>query len=562
MRRLPKSILLACLSRSRPLPLPSHRPALPRLHPPPPPARLPFSTQTLTPGPSPPPDAASTAKPAGLELLEAAELHESEGDHHKALDLALKALAPLQESHGGWSLPVARALRVAGASASRAGRPTDALDSLAAAAEVVDYLVPAHRGVPEVAAVGAAVHEQLARAETAVGRRWDAAADLQRALEFKCGYLEEGSAELGDAYRDVAEACAGVLAFDKALPLCSKALEIAERRHGEDSMEVAKVRRLLSAVYTGLGSYEEALEQIQLARTAYEQLAVNAELSQVEIDGANIRIMLGRSEDAMDDLKRVMQRVDKESEERVLSYVTMAKILSSESEDRLSDARRCLEIARGILDAKDSMNTGRVAEAYAEISMLYESMAQLDLSLSLMKKTLAILGTATEMQHIEGSISARMGFLLLITQRVAEAVPYLESAVDKLKNCFGPRHFGLGFAYKHLGQAYLEMEQHESAVKFFILAKDIIDATFGPTHEDSIDINQSLANAYGLMGSYKLAIDFQERVIDAYSSCNNGFSEDLREAHRLLEQLRKKVQGSTAAVFPANSLPVLPERND
>nr|CAB3474951.1 unnamed protein product [Digitaria exilis] len=495
MRRLPKS-LLAGLSR----PLRARSP-LPPLHPPPPnhpkPRRFPFSTQTLAPAPSPPSDAAA-AKPAGLAFLEAAELHESEGDHSKALDLAIKALAPLHESHGGWSLPVARALRLAGAAASRAGLAGDGLESLVAAAEVVDYLAPARRGDPEVAAVGAAVYEQLAHAKMAVGRRWDAVGDLRRALELRTGCLDEGSAELGDAYRDVAEAYAGVLDFDKALPLCLKSLGIAEQRFGEDSAEVAKVRRLLAAVYTGLGRHVDALEQIELARMAYERLGLNVELSQVEIDGANICILLGKSEEALNDLKRVMKRADKESEERALAYVTMAKILSSQ--ERIGDAKRCLEIARGIIDTKDSVNPERIAEAYAEISMLHESMAEFETSLSLMKKTLAILEGAKEMQHIEGSLSARMGWLLLHTKRVAEAVPYLETAVDKLKNCFGPQHFGLGFVYKHLGEAYLEMDKHETAVKFLTLAKGIIHATFGPTHDDSIDTNQSLANAYGLMG--------------------------------------------------------------
>uniref|UniRef100_A0A0A9A4N4 MalT-like TPR region domain-containing protein n=1 Tax=Arundo donax TaxID=35708 RepID=A0A0A9A4N4_ARUDO len=262
----------------------------------------------------------------------------------------------------------------------------------------------------------------------------------------------------------------------------------------------------------------------------------------------------------MNELKRVMQRSDKESEERALAYVTMAKILSYE--ERFGDSKRCLDIARGIIDTKDSMNPGRVAEAYAEISMLYESMADFEISLSLMKQTLVILEGASKMQHIEGSILARMGWLLVLTKRVAEGVPYLERAVDKLKNCFGLQHFGLGFAYKHLGQAYLDMDQHQSAVKFLTLAKDIINATFGPTHEDSIDTNQSLANAYGLMGSYKLAMDFQEQVIDAYKTCDIDSSEELREAHRLLEQLRKKAQGSPSAVFPANALPLLPENNN
>ncbi|KAI4995147.1 hypothetical protein ZWY2020_035050 [Hordeum vulgare] len=518
MRRLHRSLLLAALSRPLarhrpplPLPLPLHRPPPPQPHRP-----LPFSTGALaTP---PPPDAAPTAQPAAaaaLASLEAAERQESSGDHQKALDLALKALGPLQESHGGWSLPVARALRLAGAATCRLGSLADSLDSLEAAAEIVDSL---QGGSAEAATVAAAVHEQLARTKTAVGRRWEAVASFQRALELKCRFLGAGSAELGDAYREVAEAYAGVLCFDKALRLCLKALDIAEKRSGEGSAEAAKVRRILVVAYTGLGHHEEALEQNELVRMEYERLGMDAELSLVEIDGASLRIMLGRTEAAMNDLKKVMKRASKDSEERALAFVAMAKI-----------------------------------------SMLYESMNEFEMSLCLMKKTLVFLEGASGMEHIQGSISARMGFLLLLTKRIDESVPFLEKAVEKLKNCFGPAHFGLGFAYKHLGEAYIEMGQPESSIKFFELASDIINAAFGPKHEDSIEILQCIANAYGLMGSYKNAMDFQQRVIDAYESCGPSSNYEIREAHRLLEQIRKKAEGSRSAVFPANTLPVLPE---
>ena len=57
-------------------------------------------------------------------------------------------------------------------------------------------------------------------------------------------------------------------------------------------------------------------------------------------------------------------------------------------------------------------------------------------------------------------------------------------------------------------------------------------------------------------------MDFQEQVIDAYKSCGTGSSDDLREACRLREQLRMKAKGLRHAVFPANSLPVLPKHND
>ncbi|KAM0922084.1 hypothetical protein ACQ4PT_006336 [Festuca glaucescens] len=572
MRRLHRSLLAAALSK----PLNRYRPPPPLLHRTPlrPYQSLPFSTGALTTPlptsdaaptaqpaalttPPPTPNAAPTSQPTALASLEAAERQEASGDHQEALDLALKALGPLQESHGGWSLPVARALRLAGAAAFRLNLLNDSLDSLEAAAEIVDSLLG---GGAEAATVGAAVLEQLARTKTAMGRRWDAVADLRRALELKGRFLEGGSAELGDACKDVAEAYVGVLCFDKALPLCLKALEITVKRFGDGSAEVAKVRQILMVAYTGLGRNEEALEQNKLLRMVYEGLGMDVELSLVEIDGAGLSILLGRTEDAMNDLKKVMNRASKDSEERALAFVTMAKILCSQ--ERLSDSRRCLEIARETLDSKRSANPERTAGAYTEISMLYESMTEFEMSLCLMKKTLAFLERVSGMQPFQGSISARLGWLLLLTKRVDEAVPLLEKAVEKLKNCFGPLHFGLGFAYKHLGEANIELNQLEAAVKFFVLASDIITAAFGPKHEDSIEILQLIANAYGLMGSYKHAEDYQLRVIAAYESCGPDMSYEQREARRLLEQLRRKAEGSPHAVFPANSLPVLPQNRE
>ncbi|EAY88562.1 hypothetical protein OsI_10036 [Oryza sativa Indica Group] len=549
MRRLPKSLLLA--SFSKPF-LRRNREPLPLLRPPPRPLPrvLPFAARTLAAPAAPPPEAAPAAQSDGFALLEAAQLREAADDHQEALALAIKALEPLQASHGGWSLPVARTLRLAGAAASRLGRLTDSLDSLNAAADIIDSL---EAGDAEVAAVGAAVHEQLARTKTAMGRRWDAASDLMRAMELKAVFLEKGSLELGNAYKDVAEAYRGVLACDKALPLCLEALEIARNHFGGDSQEVAKVRQLLATIYAGSSRNEEALEQYEIVRMVYERLGLDVELSLAETDVAMVLVLLGRSEEAMDVLKRVINRAGKESEERALAFVAMANILCIQ--DRKADSKRCLEIAREILDTKISVSPLQVAQVYAEMSMLYETMIEFEVALCLMKKTLVFLDGVSEMQHIQGSISARMGWLLLKTERVDEAVPFLQSAIEKLKNCFGPLHFGLGFAYKHLGDAYLAMNQSESAIKYFTIAKDIINATYGPKHEDTIDTIQSIANAYGVMGSYKQAMDYQEQVIDAYESCGPGAFEELREAQRLRYQLKIKARGLPHACFPANSLP-------
>lgn len=55
-------------------------------------------------------------------------------------------------------------------------------------------------------------------------------------------------------------------------------------------------------------------------------------------------------------------------------------------------------------------------------------------------------------------------------------------------------------------------------------------------------------------------MDFQQQVVDGWEAQGPSAADEVREAHRLLEQLKKKAQGSRSAVFPANSLPLPPSR--
>ncbi|XP_008784696.3 protein KINESIN LIGHT CHAIN-RELATED 2-like [Phoenix dactylifera] len=496
----------------------------------------------------------------GAACLMVGERLESPGfeEADKALDFALRALKIFEKRDGGWSLSIVKALRLMGSIACKLERFDDSLESLNAADEILERLQFGSCSDSEVWLVSIAVQLQLASTKTAMGRRREALLNLRKSLELKKSILEHSSLELGTAYKHLAEACTVVLDFKEALPLCWKALEIYEAQFGVDSAEVVQVRQLLGIIYTSLGKNEEALKQNELSRRVLESSGLDTELLEVEINVANIQIALGRVDEAMNTLKRAIQRSEKESETRAFVFVSMAKALCCQ--EKFGDSRRCLEIACGILDTKDSASPAKVAEAYADIAMLYETMNEFETALSLMKRTLAMLEKLPQEQHLEGSIMARMGWLLLVTKRVPQAVPYLESAIEKLKNCFGPKHFGLGFVYKHLGQAYLEMDQPQSAVKMLALAKDIIDFSFGPYHEDSIDTCQCLANAYGAMGSFSLAMEFQQQVADAWENHGPGARDELREAHRLLEQLKKKAQGSPSAVFPANTLPLPPQK--
>ena len=440
-------------------------------------------------------------KELGLASLKLGLKMDQEGeDPEKTLAFANRALKALDKNDKP-SLLVAMALQLMGSANYSLKRFNDSLGYLNRANRVLARLEEESScSVDDIRPVLHAVQLELANVKTAVGRREEALVNLTKCLEIKEMTLEKDSKELGAAYRDLAEAHTAVLNFKEALPFCLKALEIHKKQLGHNSVEVAHDRRLLGVVYTGLEEHQKALEQNELSQKVLKNWGLSSELLRAEIDAANMQIALGKYDEAINTLKGVVQRTDKESENRALVFISMAKALCNQ--EKFADSKRCLEIACGVLDKREMVSPVEVAEAYMEISMQYETMNEFETAISLLKRTLAMLEKLPQEQHSEGSVSARIGWLLLLTGKVAQAIPYLESAAERLKESFGSKHFGVGYIYNNLGAAYLELDRPQSAAQMFAVAKDIMDVSLGPHHADSIEACQNLSNAYGAMGRY------------------------------------------------------------
>ncbi|KAL1143143.1 hypothetical protein V6Z11_A11G142200 [Gossypium hirsutum] len=408
--------------------------------------------------------------------------------------------------------------------------------------------------VEDIRPVMHAVQLELGNVKTAMGRREEALGNLKKALEIKEMTLEKDSKELGLAYRDLAEAYASVLNFKEALPFGLKALEIHRKELGNNSVEVAHDRRILGVIYTGMEEHEKALEQNELSQKILKNWGLSSELLRSEIDAANMQIALGKYDEAINTLKGIVQQTDKDSENRALVFILMGKALCNQ--ERFADSKRCLEIACGILDKKETVSPIEVAEAYSEISMQYETMNEFEIAISLLKRSLALLEQQPQEQHSEGSVSARIGWLLLLKGEVPQSIPYLESAAEILKESFGSKHFGVGYIYNNLGAAYLELDRPQSAAQMFAVAKDIMDVSLGPHHVDSIETCQNLSKAYSAMGSYPLAIEFQQRVVDAWEGHGASAEDELREAQHILEELKTKARGTSTNQFPTKALPL------
>ncbi|WCJ38374.1 Tetratricopeptide repeat (TPR)-like superfamily protein [Euphorbia peplus] len=495
-------------------------------------------------------------KELGLALLKIGLKLDQEGeDPDQALSFASRALNALDRDDGKPSLPVAMALQLMGSVNYSLKRFNDSLGYLNRANRILGKLEEGGlMNVEDIRPVLHAVQLELANVKTAMGRREEAVQNLKKCLEIKVLTLEEDSKELGVAYRELADAYVAVLNFKEAFPYAMKALEIHKNGLGTNSVEVAHDRKLLGVIYSGLEEHEKALEQNQLSQQVLKNWGFSSDLLHAEIEASNMQIALGRYEEAINTLKGVVQQTEKDSETRAMVFISMAKAMVHL--ERFLDSKRCLEIACGILDKKEEVSPIEVAEAYSEIAMQYETMNEFETAISLLKRTLSLLEKIPQEQHSEGSVSARIGWLLLLTGKVQQAVPYLESAAERLKESFGSKHFGVGYIYNNLGAAYLEMDRPQSAAQMFAIAKDIMDVALGPHHADSIESCQNLSKAYGAMGSHGLAIEFQQQVIDAWESHGPSAQDELDEACRLLEQLKSKTHGASANQLPLKALPL------
>ncbi|KAK9087379.1 hypothetical protein Syun_029773 [Stephania yunnanensis] len=491
----------------------------------------------------------------GLACLKVGLHLEQEGESpEKTLEFGNRALKIFNRNDKE-SLPIAMTLHMMGSACYSLKRFNDSLGYLNRANRVLSKLESEGYSADVIRPVLHAVQLGLANTKTAMGRREEALVNLRKCLDLKEMTLEPSSREIGVANRDLAEAYVAVLNFKEALPHCAKALDIHKAQLGNNSVEVAHDRRLLGVIYTGLEEHQKALEQNVLSKKVLKNWGLNSELLRAEVDTANMQIALGKYYEAIDTLKSVVQQTDKESETRALIFIAMANAMCNL--EMFADSKRCLEISSSILDKKEKESPVEVAEAYMEIAVLYETMNEFETAIILLKRSLAILEKLPQEQHLEGNASARLGWLLLLTGKVELAIPYLESAAERLRESFGSKHFGVGYICNNLGAAYLELNRPQSAAQMFAMAKEIMEVSLGPHHADSIEACQNISKAYAAMGSYVLAMDFQQQVINAWGSHGPRAHDELREAQRVFEQLKEKARGLKSDDISTKALPLL-----
>ncbi|XP_059433134.1 protein KINESIN LIGHT CHAIN-RELATED 2-like [Corylus avellana] len=494
----------------------------------------------------------------------AAILELEEEDPEKILSFANRALKVFEKDNQLFSS--ATVLFIMGSANCRLKRFASSLEYLNRASRVLDRYQPNDDDLccEDFGRMLFSVQCVLVKVKLELGRTEEALELLRKCVEFKEEMLEKDSSlsrKVGLANRDLAQLYFANLDFEEALPYCLRALEIHEKHLEQNSVDVACARRLLGVIYSVLEEHEKALEQNELSRKVLSNWGQSSDLIDLEILSANVHIALGKYETAINTLRGVVEMTDEDSLTRASVFISMGKALHLQ--EKIEDSKRCLEIACGILDKKETASPEEVVEAYVKIAMQYESMEEFETAISLLKRPVAFLQKHPHEQPSKGKANAIIGWLLLMTDKLAEAIPHLELAASSLKESYGPKHIMVGYIYNNLGVAYLMLDSRHgciswpSAAETFAVAKDIIEESLGPHLQDSIMACQNLATAYDFMGSYDLAIEFLQRTIDGMERYESGAEDCLRHARRRLEQVKKKSRGEPLSIrFSTNVFPL------
>ncbi|XP_074316816.1 protein KINESIN LIGHT CHAIN-RELATED 2-like [Silene latifolia] len=424
------------------------------------------------------------------------ELDKEGEDPQKILSIANKSLALLDNAEENkCCLAVAMNLLLLGSTNRSLSKFDDALGFLNRAKNILDRLEDDCKyeyGVKSVKITLHAVYMELVNVVVGMGRINEAVDYLRKSLVIKkflmgmdrferYGDPTRDMLRFGKANRDFAELCVMMKNFKDGLLYCKKAYDI--------HWDVDHERRLLGVIYAGMEDYAKAFEMNEQARRNFKGDRCRSDLIRSVIDYANVYIALGRYEYAVNALKEHEKAVEEDGENPFI-LMTMGKALVHQ--DNFEEAKRCFVIACNVLDKEEKANPLEVVVAYITMADQYEIMNDFEMAISLLMRAVTLLENLPEEQYSKGSVLSRIGSLLLLTGKVTEAKPYLERGAEIVKESYGCKHLGVGYMCKKLGRAYLELERPEEVAEMAVVAKDILDFSLDPHHNESIHTCQNL----------------------------------------------------------------------
>lgn len=294
---------------------------------------------------------------------------------------------------------------------------------------------------------------------------------------------------VGDVYRFQAR-------YDEAEAEYGKALGLAEKTAGADSVEVADTLNNLTKIYEDQGRFEDAEAALVRARAINEKTRPAHPAVAFNINNiAHLYERLGRYAEADREFQRAIAMAEKSLGPKHPALATMLNNLASvyADEERVDDAEALYKRALAIREDVYGPTSTEAATVLNNLAQLYELQA-----------------------------------------RYAEVENYAKRSLAVVEKTLGPDNPDTAKVVRKLGVAYTGLGQYDQAEKQFDRALDTFTKTFGPNHRYIATVLISQARLFELEKRYDDAEAALKRAL-AINKETRG--ENHPEVARVLNQL-------------------------
>ncbi|XP_021715884.1 protein KINESIN LIGHT CHAIN-RELATED 2-like [Chenopodium quinoa] len=336
-------------------------------------------------------------------------------------------------------------------------------------------------------------------------------------LEIQRTVLGVKDPRFGETCRYVAEAYLQILEFDEAGKLCKLALDIHKENGCPPSIKEAADRRLMGLICDSKGDYEAALEHYVLASMAMHCNGQESDVAAVDCNIGDAYLALARYDDAIFTYKKALNAF---ASSKGKSHPTVASVFVRLGElyckigkfsESVSYCERALEIyskppPKGT-DVED------IANGLTDLSAIYESMNELDMSIKLLKKALELHSDEASQKSKIAGIEAQMGVLNYMLGNYSDSYNFLKSSVLKFEDSGEKKSSLYAITLNQLGLTCVQLSLISEAAELFDKAMSILEQEYGLFHPDTLGVYSNLAGTYDALGRCDDAIELLEFVV-------------------------------------------------
>ena len=434
-------------------------------------------------------------------LKQARDLISSGDNSQKALELALRAAKSFEIcANEKPSLELVMCLHVIAAIYCSLGQYSEAIPILNRSIEI-----PSIEEGQEHALAKFAGHMQLGDSYAMLGQLENSIRCYTTGLEIQRQVLGETDPRVGETCRYLAEAQVQALQFDEAEKLCQMALDIHKENGSPASLEEAADRRLMGLICETKGDHEAALEHLVLASMAMVANGQEVEVASVDCGIGDTYLSLSRYDEAVFAYQKaltVFKTTKGENHPAVGSvFVRLADLYNKTG--KLKESKSYCENALRMYEKPmPGVQPEEIASGLTDVSVIYESMNELEQAIKLLQKALKIYNDAPGQQSTIAGIEAQMGVLYYMLGDYSESYNSLNNAISKLRASGEKKSAFFGIALNQMGLACVQRYAINEALALFEEARSVLEQECGPYHPDTLGVYSNLAGTYDAVGRY------------------------------------------------------------